>query len=384
MPHYFSRHSFELPVAAHHGDFLIKEKGMDMAKSGQNNDFNIKNKDLITNFETGRSMVEMLGTLAIIGVLSIGGIMGYSHAMDKYHANTIINNINLTAMDLIAQLNRGGTPNLSDELGKNNSDKYPITLNTTYAPNEYFITVENIPFEVCKIIMDTMPQTVRIWVNNAETEDENVCNKTELNSMDFSMGDEFTGNGCTTSADCPETMPVCNPEGKCEPYPDDNVCGGCPPEKPFCDIAKKTCGNCRYDSDCENGESCLDWGLGNCASQSGYHVCKSYSAGDSITIDGITYTQVLINVTDYVNYWDAVKICEKWGKHLPTIDEFDIVTSDGTRVREKLYAQFGEVWAWSSTPTESPTTTKTIYLKSGFKNGGCKDHSRYASLALCR
>ena len=38
-----------------------------------------------TNFEQfGRSMVEMLGVLAIIGVLSVGGIAGYSKAMDKY------------------------------------------------------------------------------------------------------------------------------------------------------------------------------------------------------------------------------------------------------------------------------------------------------------
>lgn len=30
--------------------------------------------------EKGRSLVEMLATLAIIGVLSIGGIVGYSYA----------------------------------------------------------------------------------------------------------------------------------------------------------------------------------------------------------------------------------------------------------------------------------------------------------------
>ena len=47
----------------------------------------------------GRSMVEMLGVLAIIGVLSVGAIAGYSKAMFKYklnkHAesfNTLINN----------------------------------------------------------------------------------------------------------------------------------------------------------------------------------------------------------------------------------------------------------------------------------------------------
>ena len=44
--------------------------------------------------ESGRSMVEMLGVLAIIGVLSIGGIAGYSTAMRKYQANQIIDAAN--------------------------------------------------------------------------------------------------------------------------------------------------------------------------------------------------------------------------------------------------------------------------------------------------
>lgn len=37
--------------------------------------------------ELGRSMVEMLGVLAIIGVLSVGAIAGYSKAMFKYKLN---------------------------------------------------------------------------------------------------------------------------------------------------------------------------------------------------------------------------------------------------------------------------------------------------------
>ena len=41
-------------------------------------------KNLFKNEQSGRSMVEMLGVLAIIGVLSVGGISGYSKAMAKY------------------------------------------------------------------------------------------------------------------------------------------------------------------------------------------------------------------------------------------------------------------------------------------------------------
>ena len=40
--------------------------------------------------QSGRSMIEMLGVLAIIGVLSVGGIMGYSKAMHRYRVNKTI------------------------------------------------------------------------------------------------------------------------------------------------------------------------------------------------------------------------------------------------------------------------------------------------------
>ncbi len=42
------------------------------------------------NLEKGRSMIEMLGVLAIIGVLSVGGIAGYSKAMEKFKLDKAI------------------------------------------------------------------------------------------------------------------------------------------------------------------------------------------------------------------------------------------------------------------------------------------------------
>ena len=43
------------------------------------------------NSEEGRSMVEMLGVLAIIGVLSVISIYGYRQAMIKMKANEVVN-----------------------------------------------------------------------------------------------------------------------------------------------------------------------------------------------------------------------------------------------------------------------------------------------------
>lgn len=54
------------------------------------------------NNQLGRSMVEMLGVLAIIGVLSVTAIAGYRYAMEKYAANTLINELNLFAQDAIS------------------------------------------------------------------------------------------------------------------------------------------------------------------------------------------------------------------------------------------------------------------------------------------
>ena len=48
--------------------------------------------------ESGRSMVEMLGVLAIIGVLSIGGIAGYTLSMRRYRANQVLDAVNKYAL----------------------------------------------------------------------------------------------------------------------------------------------------------------------------------------------------------------------------------------------------------------------------------------------
>ncbi len=50
--------------------------------------------------QSGRSMVEMLGVLAIIGVLSIGGISGYSKAMAKYRVNKTLDQISMLVMNI--------------------------------------------------------------------------------------------------------------------------------------------------------------------------------------------------------------------------------------------------------------------------------------------
>ena len=50
--------------------------------------------------EQGRSMIEMLGVLAIVGVLSVGGIAGYSKAMTKFKTNKVIDQVNMLSTNI--------------------------------------------------------------------------------------------------------------------------------------------------------------------------------------------------------------------------------------------------------------------------------------------
>ncbi len=50
--------------------------------------------------EQGRSMIEMLGVLAIVGVLSVGGIAGYSKAMNKFKTNKMTEQVTLMSTNI--------------------------------------------------------------------------------------------------------------------------------------------------------------------------------------------------------------------------------------------------------------------------------------------
>ena len=117
-----------------------------------------------TALQSGRSMVEMLGVLAVIGVLSIGGIMGYSYGMDRWRANTTLNDVNLRMMDVMTQVFRGETNiGLSEEWSLTGEAGYSIDLFQN-VDSEPSIMVEKIPSSVCKIILKNAPETQDIFV----------------------------------------------------------------------------------------------------------------------------------------------------------------------------------------------------------------------------
>ena len=211
----------------------------------------------MTNRESGRSMVEMLGTLAIIGVLSIGGIAGYSYGMDKYRANETMNDVNLRAIDLIAQASRGGDLSLDEWPSKTVSD-YGIGLEVDAATNttEGGIYVDKVPQRVCESIADGLvPSNVDLTVNGADYSGS--C--TEENKMVFYYValDEALGNG-NEACNGPIVDGVCQP---CDsPYVWNGSACACPPEYPY-SYGSELCSTSENGPYREDNSICLNGGV---------------------------------------------------------------------------------------------------------------------------
>ncbi len=74
-------------------------------------------KNFYKNEQSGRSMVEMLGVLAIIGVLSVGGISGYSKAMAKFKLTKAQDQLTMMIMNIrTAYVTSPGYPGLNNSL----------------------------------------------------------------------------------------------------------------------------------------------------------------------------------------------------------------------------------------------------------------------------
>ncbi len=158
--------------------------------------------------ETGRSMVEMLGTLAIMGVLSIGGIMGYSYAMDRWRANQTMRDINLRSVDVLTQYENTGDANL--DAWVNDKTIYPISLED----ETIGIQVDEVPERVCEMMADGMADAVfAIKLNGAFIEEVPVECEPENTMVFYFTGDEEdedtnTDKGDNTLIPCPEEFPT--------------------------------------------------------------------------------------------------------------------------------------------------------------------------------
>lgn len=106
--------------------------------------------------ESGRSLVEMLGVLAIMGILTIGGVAGYYFAMTRYRANEIIEGVKQRAMIVSSQEKQApGMPQNLSEFEEKILD-YKTTAwsgGLNGEENLFTIDVDDVPQAVCQDIL---------------------------------------------------------------------------------------------------------------------------------------------------------------------------------------------------------------------------------------
>lgn len=230
-----------------------------------------KQKDL------GRSVVEMLGVLAVIGVLTIAGISGYQMSMNKYTANKMANELNLIQSSLFTQLIQGseqvrlGTPydTLNPGEGVLSTDSYPFRYGCGNGLAEngncsevdsYFIEVQNVPKKICHplaAILNFIPRRVSLKINEIDYGQKDNCNGGEnkiyiLFDTDESISHE--NNSSEGTPHLPEITENPGPESTIPPLITTSSTERCPESRPLiggnglcygCDVA----GVISYDSD---------------------------------------------------------------------------------------------------------------------------------------
>jgi len=235
----------------------------------------------------GRSMIEMLGVLAIIGVLSIGGLLGYRRAVNNHQANTILDDANRLAF-VVMENDRAFESNtfITDDLEFTQTSIYNIVAFVGTGAEEFGIVVTDVPKGVCESLVPKASVEYTVRAASAKLADNvqqlsaygtlydeqntDICN--DMNDVVLYFGDtsaqcDSTGEECTSYADC---------------------CHGS-----FCFFTQP--------SDTEGTGN----GPGECRS------IKSYEPKTTTMSDGQTWT---CSKNFHLNWWSAMDWCEAQGK----------------------------------------------------------------------
>ena len=202
--------------------------------------------------QSGRSMVEMLGVLAIMGVLTVGAMLGYRYAMDRILTNAIITGVRARSVIIGQQRVLGQPLNLSEFHPDTEKDliygRFEVKAFNNYVydgEESQAMAVYNIPRRVCENIrVLTFPDEAITLVNGSEMGECVADGERENTGSIHDGGDYFTaeyhnvvtfiftglGDPCSGNQDCQEGLCCVALEGGaygCLPCRDPNECNQC-------------------------------------------------------------------------------------------------------------------------------------------------------------
>ncbi len=182
--------------------------------------------------QVGRSMVEMLGVLAVMGVLSVAGIAGYNTAMSKHRANELLNEASKRAVVVAGQFLNRDTASLAEFSGHNSvaGATFTDTTATKDANNQFTLTITGVSEAVC----NHMQNMKTALIQKFEPSDCATTATVKLTyNADLSMGSSSGNSGGNESG---TTTPACDPA----------CTGGC-----------QQCNGGKCISTCKIGEYCM-------------------------------------------------------------------------------------------------------------------------------
>ena len=299
--------------------------------------------------EQGRSLTEMLGMLAVIGILSVTGVTLYRKAINTHQANELINEANKRAIVIASQIMSGRQSLSIAEF--NNNTPYGTFGNPLFGQEQktFSLSLTNVPFDVCLQMKRTVGNngTMQI-IGNCGEELSLIFNK------DLKAGvTALTPDGWTSSdpSECPPEngygteCRVCinteymNSDAVCKmQYPTQSrVCidGTCQ--------AKDEGDGCLYNSDCKNkiaDDGATNCGTNDCFCNYNGNVDQKTGPAGHVGVCSVkadkkgTFPQnveaqgyICSSYWEKMDYFTAQNFCHSFGKKMVSLKDLKITFS---------------------------------------------------------
>ena len=319
--------------------------------------------------ETGRSMTEMLGVLAIIGVLSIGGIQGYTYAMNKYRANNVLNEVNMASHQLATELvtSRNAQKMLSlgnpYDNGTMTTENYPFDYGCgnegtpeqacQQAEQGYWMSIGGLTEKVCQTMLSEagfLPYVAETQLNGTTVTDGTNCTE-EDNEIMFlfnadgsgELAENVGGNNSNSDDEDEPTPTVSCPENTSEDGQGglattltDTATGKqiqCYCTEVDTKYTNGTCETlpetCNKNADCNRGEYCdiTDYGSTYCTKDTSNMSGECRNASSDVKTPNSGTNPPFVMSSRNMMWWSADNFCLALGKTLVEVGDYSCAHS---------------------------------------------------------
>ncbi len=348
--------------------------------------------------QRGRSMVEMLGVLAIVGVLSVGGISAYSKAVEKHKANEALHKASMmaTTVSAFAMTNDGKLPSTITDFANSG---YATTL--TDNGTQFNLKLSGIDFDVCtqmknakggmvrEVVCDESGNATITYYKNLATNDEE--GKNSPTGPDPACVDVKCDDGLTCfhgECKCSNGLFVCGTQCCAE----GTYCAGLGTTYTCAEPSGED-GECTQNSDCKDAEGNVDttkyckFSGGDCAGPTG-GTCTDKETLTPYTLN-LPGGALTVYKGGAMNWWSAVNFCEAHDKkQLVTMSDLGLADS-GTNTDcylDKTQSNYATKPCICNGGSDSDctTTTRELYDKLGTSGGLWLADNRKSNSCLAR